>query len=376
MRKILVNAIPLTNVSTGISRYLRCLYGEIERRARGEFEVFYFDGVQARREMPTGPENLGRWSLLADLFWRLPPHAAYLVRRVVQARRERAFRLAAQGFDLYHEAGFFPFVPPPGIRTVFTIHDMSVFRHPEYHPRERILFMRRYLAERTALAQRILTVSEFSKREIVACLGLDPARIRVTPLAPDPVFALRPEAGLRRRLEREFGLPPRYFLFVGSGDPRKNVDIVPRAIALAGGGVPLVCVGWKGWGSPPPGLEMLSLGYLSDADLADVYAGALALIFPSIYEGFGLPVVEAQACGCPVVTTREASLPEVGGDAALYLEHPRDADELAGLLRRLMDAPGLRDELSRRGVEHAGRFSWAGTAERTCEVFRQVLGEG
>lgn len=373
MKKVIVNAIPLTNVSTGISRYLRCLYGEIEERFSHEFEIYYFDGVNAKREMPSGPENLGQWSLLADIFWKLPPRVAYWVRRAVQFRRERAFRSVANGFDLYHEAGFFPFIPPQGVRTVFTIHDMSIHRYPQHHPRERVLFVKRFLAERTALAKRVLTVSDFSKKEIIDVLGIDAQRITVTHLAPAPVFEPRSQAGLREELEQRFQLPSRYFLFVGSGDPRKNVSIIPKAIERGAVDIPLVCVGWSGWSGGESASDIISLGYLSDEDLAAVYSGATALVFPSIYEGFGLPVAEAQACGCPVVTTQKASLAEVGGNAALYVERPDDIDELARLLKRLAEEPSLCDELSRKGLEHAQQFSWAKTADLTCDAFRQAL---
>ncbi|WP_243543960.1 glycosyltransferase [Pseudodesulfovibrio tunisiensis] len=247
MIRLLVNAIPLTNVATGISRYLRCLYSVLEREHSCELDIWYFDGVGIRRDMPFGPENLARWAFMADVFWKLPPRVAYVVRLWVHRRRERLFQQVASGFDVYHEAGFFPFITPTGVKTVFTLHDMSISRFPEHHPRERVLFMSRFLRERTALADRILTVSEFSRNEIVSVLGASPERIDVTPLAPASVFRPVPEVEMSR-LKSRLGLPERYFLFVGSGDPRKNADTIPRALEVAGLDIPLVSVGWSGWG--------------------------------------------------------------------------------------------------------------------------------
>ncbi|WP_243543959.1 glycosyltransferase [Pseudodesulfovibrio tunisiensis] len=117
------------------------------------------------------------------------------------------------------------------------------------------------------------------------------------------------------------------------------------------------------------------MGYLSDAELVGVYSGALALVFPSKYEGFGLPVAEAQACGCPVIATRCASLPEVGGDAALYQENPGEIEELASLLRRVAEDPGLRASMVEKGHARASLFSWEKTARLTLAAFVRTLGE-
>jgi len=373
--KLLVNAVPLTNVVTGVGRYLRCVYTELERLGGDRLDIRYFTGAGLSRTMPHGPGDLTRWSLLARLFWKLPAYPALAVRLAVHARQERLFLRLAQGFDLYHEAGFFPFRTPPGVTTVFTIHDMSVYRHPECHPRERVLFMRRRLPRRAAWAARFLAVSAFAKAEAVDCLGLDPDAVDVTLLAPEAGFSPRRDPGLRERLAR-LGAPERYFLFVGSGDPRKNAWRIPGALARAGLAEPLVAVGWSGWDRQAGAGNVLSLGYLADLDLPDLYSGALALVYPSLYEGFGLPVAEAMACGCPVLISRRASLPEVGGDAAMYLEDPTDEAELAAGLARLAAEPALREDLAARGLARAAGFTWAGTARRTLDGFAAALSAG
>jgi alpha-1,3-rhamnosyl/mannosyltransferase len=166
-------------------------------------------------------------------------------------------------------------------------------------------------------------------------LNADAEKITVTHLAHDgKIFSPGSPEEIRALLKRQT-LPERYFLFVGGGDPRKNLDVVPEALEKAGIEIPLVVVGWSGWSDEKPRKNIISLGYVSDDDLAGLYSGAIALIFPSSYEGFGLPILEAMACGCPVVTTREASLPEVAGEAAMYLNEPRNSAELGDVLKKL-----------------------------------------
>jgi alpha-1,3-rhamnosyl/mannosyltransferase len=169
------------------------------------------------------------------------------------------------------------------------------------------------------------------------------------------------------------GLPERYFLFVGTNDPRKNLGCIPPAIAAAGLDAELAVAGWSGWGRAG-GKGMRVLGYVGDDELACLYSGALALVFVSSYEGFGLPVLEAMACGCPVVCSRAASLPEVAGGAALYVDDPTDTAGLAAALGRVAGDPGYRDELAAAGRERAARFSWERTARASLDTFRHALG--
>lgn len=370
--RILVNAIPLTRVATGIGRYLRSLYAEIER-APG-VEVGYFDGRGVSPRMPQAPAGGGGSGALAGLFWRLPPRLALAVREALHARAARAFARIGPGWDVYHEASFFPFPAPPGARTVFTVHDLSLDRHPQWHPRERVMFHARHARAACAGVDRFIAVSGFTRREMAEVWGLEPARISVTLLAHDPTRFAPPSEEAVRGLRERLGLPERYFLAVGSGDPRKNVDLALEALGLAGLDEPLAMAGWRGWdASGRTGARVLPLGYVDDEDLFALYGGALALVYPSLYEGFGLPVVEAMACGCPVVASAEASLPEACGGAALVLPDVRDSSALAGHLSALASDPALRAALRERGLARAARLSWARTAEATLDAFRAAL---
>ncbi len=373
--KILVNAFPMVNVNTGIGRYLRCLYQALEEHHGDKLEIGYFDGKGVSATMPSGPESLTRWSGLVSLFWRLPAYPAFLIRLCFHFNQERNFRRYVKDYDIYHEAGFFPFLTPSHVKIVFTIHDLSIFRFPQYHPRERVLYCRLFLTRRCKNVSQFLTVSDFSKDEMMKFLHIPNEKIRIIYEGFDvPAFYPRSLKNVSGFLQ-EWRLPEKYFLFVGSGDPRKNMDIIPKALDRAGLEAPLVVAGWSGWAGKSMREKVLFLGYVEDDALACLYSGALALIFPSRYEGFGLPILEAMACGCPVVTTRKASMPEVAGDAALYMKDPDDAEGLARILKGLAVNPLYRKEWVEKGLLQAGRFSWRNTADATFKAFEQTFRE-
>ena len=371
--KLLVNAIPLAKVNTGISRYLWCLYSELERLYGDRLEIGYFDGVKVSSTMPRGPTNLNRWAKAGSLFWKLPPYPALMVRLAFHFVREALFRRCSGHYEIYHEAGFFPFAVHHNLKTIFTIHDLSLIRFPEYHPRERVLYSRLFFRRRCKTVDRFLAVSEFTAKEMQSYLGIDPKKTTITLEGyNDKIFSPRHDREIGPLLRRH-ALPKKYFLFVGGGDPRKNLNVVPEALEKAGLKIPLVVVGWSGWSDEKSRKNVIPLGYVSDDDLAGLYSSATALIFPSRYEGFGLPILEAMACGCPVVTTREASLPEVAGEAALYLNDARNRAELGHLLNKLAASSAIRTELSRKGRIQAEKFSWEKTAQATFQVFLEVL---
>jgi len=296
-----------------------------------------------------------------------------MVRLALHFLREAIFRRRGQEFEIYHEAGFFPFSVSHRLKTVVTVHDLSLIRFPQYHPRERVLYSHLFLRRRCAGADHFLAVSEFTAREMETYLGIAQSRTTIALEAHEKqLFYPRPPDVIRD-FRRDYALPEIYFLFVGTGDPRKNMDVIPKALDKAGLNIPLVVAGWSGWSKGKSSQRVIPLGFVSDEDLARAYSGALGMIFPSSYEGFGLPLLEAMACRCPVVTTKETSLPEVAGDAALYMKSPRHVDDLAAILRDLADHPYLREDLKDRGFERATRFSWAATAKKTWEVFEAVM---
>jgi alpha-1,3-rhamnosyl/mannosyltransferase len=370
--RIIVNAIPAAVPVTGIGRYVLELYAAIQALAGDELEIAYYDGRGLSPRPPKAPADVRGLSLAAKVYWSLPGALALPIRLGQHGLRERRFARLSRGADIYHEAAYFPFRPAPGVRIVQTVQDLSLQFHPEWHPAERVAFSRRHFGDRLRWASRILCISAFTREELVR---FDPGvagRIAVTPLGVSPAF--RP-AGVdeRRRVRARYGLPPEYLLFVGSGDPRKNTRLLGE---LAAGGrlpCPVVCVGWGGWLAPGSHGRVLNLGYVPNADLPALYSEAAAFVFPSLYEGFGLPVLEAMACGCPVVVPRAHSMPELVGDAGLYYGDPADADGLAACLATIAGDAAVRRALSEAGIRRAGLFDWERTARLTLAAFEESL---
>lgn len=376
--KIIVNATPLLNIATGIGRYLQALYTEIRLR-HPQAEIRFFDGRNLSDALPTPPKSKGLWTVAVDLAWRLPFLFPYAARIILYHKQARAFLKLSTGFDLYHEAGFFPFKAAKSVKTVFTIHDLSLITLPAFHPKDRVLFFRKYFESSLPRVDAVITPSSFTARELRRLYpGL---AVPVTPihLGYDRRVFYRRSAEEIAALREKFRLPEKYLLFVGTADPRKNVKAIWRALACLPEPVTLVCAGWSGWdrmeGMAPVTesikKRMVFTGYVADRDLAALYSGARAFVYPSFYEGFGLPVLEAMACGCPVVCSSRASLPEVAGDAAITCD-PEDVPCLAAAIRRVFLSDDLSAEMSANGLAQARKFNWSDAADATIRVFEKV----
>ncbi len=304
----------------------------------------------------------------------------------------RMLVLAAQqarvGFDaffpdarLFHatEHLLLPFRRLP---TVLTVHDL-IFRHlPHYHKRLNRWYLNWAMPLYVRRATHIIAVSEATRRDLMAAYGVPAERITVIYEAADPRFGPR-DLLTQQTIRANYGLPSSYLLYLGTIEPRKNLLRLLQAwepLYLAGEAPPLVFVGKRGWladdffvaverSAAREGIMLT--GYVLDDDLPALIAAATAFVFPSLYEGFGLPPLEAMACGTPVLCSDRSSLPEVVGDAALLFD-PTEVEAIRAALRRLLRDEALREELSRRGLERARRFSWQRTAEQTLQLYRRL----
>lgn len=264
---------------------------------------------------------------------------------------------------------------------VFTLHDLIFRFFPEVHlPLNRwflTLMMPRFLQA----ADAVIAVSECTKQDAVRCYGIPEAKIHVIYEGVNTHFRPVEDPNHLAAVRRRYGLADRYLLYVGTIEPRKNLLTLFEAVRVADlNDVQLVIVGKKGWLYGPTfeavrrmGLEdrVLFTGFVPDVDLPGLYQAAEAFVFPSLYEGFGLPVLEAMACGTPVVCSAAASLPEVAGQAALLVP-PKEVSAWATALASLLSDATLRAELSQRGLRQAARFSWEKAAHQTRQVYRQV----
>ncbi|KAB8143898.1 glycosyltransferase family 4 protein [Chloroflexia bacterium SDU3-3] len=352
----------------GVSNYTEALLthlGQIDHANR--YSVYTTRGLTGR-DLPLPPNFRVRSSLLPTINPRV---------RIPWEQLLAPPLLRLTGADLFHGVlNVTPlFCPVP---SVVTIHDLAFWSFPKTFRRVN----RAYLTWATKVAAKrsayILAVSEATKSEIIRYLGIPPERIVVTYDAAEPRFrppAPEELAAFRRRA----GLPERFVLFLGTLEPRKNIPTLLDAYAKIAHATdaPLIIGGGKGWlydeifaKAEALGLgdKIRFAGYVPGDDLPLWFAAATVFVFPSIYEGFGMPLLEAMACGTATVTSNRSSLPEVVGDAGLTVD-PYSADELGEAILRLLNDEELRQELSERGLARARRFSWRETAERTLAVY-------
>jgi glycosyltransferase involved in cell wall biosynthesis len=313
------------------------------------------------------------FQLLSDQPFEMPPGSpANLVRgpRGEHARRWWLWgirqAMKQSGAQLFHGTNFE--VPYLGVApSILTIHDLSPWRDPAWRDAVSRVRRRTPWLVRLRRARMIVAVSEAVRREVISFFGVPSSKVRAIPLAASPLFRPIPET------------PPRgrpFFLFVGTLEPRKNVAALVEAwrstreqtgadLAIAGRTradfVPL---------APENGLKLL--GEVSDAELPRLYSQALAFVYPTHYEGFGLPVLEAMQCGCPVVTSRDPAVTEVSAGAAI---HATGVLELAAALRSIASRPDLRADLKSAGLARSAAFSWQTTARATRVLYAELVGE-
>ncbi len=378
--RVCLDASPAVYGRAGIGRYVQELIAALVALDEDlECTIFY---NRAREGRDTAPhlepplDSLPRLTTaLGDKPWRLSVLLAHLLRR----RQDRLFA----GVDLFHATDH---VLPrlTGVRTVFTLHDLTFLLYPEAHSLANRWYLTLMMPRFLRAAGAVVAVSECTRRDAVRLYGLEEARVRVIYPGVGPEF--RPaHPGEVATVRRRYGLPERLILYVGTIEPRKNLPTLLRAYsALRQRGCEhrLVIVGREGWRSRGfwetlkelgLGGEVLTPGYVPDADLPALYSAAEALVFPSLYEGFGLPVLEAMACGVPVVCSAASSLPEVAGEAALLVS-PADVGGLAAAIERLLDDPALRARLRAEGLARARRFTWEAAARATLEVYAELGG--
>ncbi len=287
------------------------------------------------------------------------------------------------GLDLVHVTTPYGSFRQTRFKKVITICDVTPLLFPETHGRLHVWHHRLALPAILRAADRIITISEASKRDIVRCCGVPDEKVSVTHLAASlpgltPGLAGKDTVG-------SSGISGPYILNVGTLEPRKNLPVLLKAFAEARKkGLPhaLVIVGANGWGESPIAALADELGiskhvqvsgFVDDQTLPRLYAGADFFVYPSLYEGFGLPVLEAMACGAPVITSNVSSLPEVAGNAALLVD-PRSEAELVTALLTLAGDGALREDMRERGLSRAASFSWQRTAAETMKVYEDVMG--
>jgi glycosyltransferase involved in cell wall biosynthesis len=338
-----------------------------------DWRLFYVD---AQHRVPTPPlDRLPRQVVRrSNKTWRLSVMLASCFRHSQDAAIDRAS-------DLFHATDHvLPYLTRP--RSIFTLHDLTPVLYPATHAQLNRRFMQLLLPHFLRAADIVIADSDCTRRDALRRYGIPEEQLRVVHLGVNAGF--KPiDAATAQAVRERYQLPERFILSVGTIEPRKNLLVLLEAyhaLRQQGADVQLVIAGKRGWRNEPffERLQTLGLtdkvkllGFLPDDDLPALYSLAAVFAFPSLYEGFGLPVLEAMACGTPVICSNASSLPEVAGEAAIQIV-PTDVREWTQALKRVSQDAALRASLRERGVRQAARFTWETTARHTYAIYQEA----
>ncbi|HXG13417.1 MAG TPA: glycosyltransferase family 1 protein [Gemmataceae bacterium] len=392
--RVVINQIVALGPKTGIGHYtaelLRCL-----RRQAGADEIDAFPEGWVRRLRETGshirarlePRSRGEPTNppMPSAWDRLKGRALAWLRQYDQALAARLLKTACarRKYDLYHEPNLIPL--PCDRPTVATLHDLSVLLHPEWHPADRVAHFEKHFHRGLRHCTHFLAISEFGRQEVIRTLHVPPERVTRTYMGVRPGLGRLPDDEVAAALRR-LGLPARYLLYLGTIEPRKNVLRLLQAYCALPPALrerwPLLLVGRWGWGSREVAeyfqrearhRGVIQVGYVAEEHLPAIYNGARALVFPSFYEGFGLPPVEMMACGGAVLASTAGAVAEVVGGRA-HLVEPEDTDGWRAALKRVVADDDWWQSLRRGVMEAARRFTWEACAADTLRVYRSLCG--
>jgi len=362
-----IEGMPLLFHRTGTSTYTHELVRNLRQLRLGDRVILF---ARDQRMGGDSYHNISYAERMANYFYkehRLP------------------HELAEQGVEIYHSPRDMGLPDPSRLPCpcVMTLHDIILVRLASdyYSPARARLYARR-LRDKIEGADHIITISEFSRDDIIDWSGVDPGKVSVVPDGVGDSFRPVEDAALLSAAAARYQLPPRFILCVGSTEPRKNIRTAIKAFShlrRLRPDVQLVVTGVDYCRVRPEeafaGLDLDGVnfvGYVHDIDMPAVYSLAELLVFPSLYEGFGLPPLEAMACGTPVVTSNATSIPEVVGDAAVLVD-PLSHTDLAGALEMVLSSGDMRSEMIEKGKARAALFPWRATAEQTREIYQQVI---
>ena len=367
--KILIDSISLLSSLTGIGRYTY----EISKRIQLENNIKsnYLYGYHSKKLLH--PSDAKDVKLLKSFIVKNP-----LLKRITRKILMISSKIFTPTYDLYWQPNFIPNESIKAKKIVTSVHDFSFILHKDFHPKERIEHFEKYFFKNIVKSNAIITGSEFSKKEILERLDFKNEDIHVIYHGINHyLFKVYDDLSIY------FDLPKKFIFSVGSIEPRKNLIGLLQAYNLLSNEIKseykLVLAGFKGWGNDEimniingNKENIIYLGFISDIQLAKVYNLSSCFVFPSFYEGFGLPILEAMACGTPVICSNSSSLPEVGGDAVVYC-NPYDINSIKDKIEIVLKDTNMQENMIEKGLKRAKIFSWEKSAEEHIKVFKEVL---
>lgn len=367
--KIVINALQYKTNSSGIGVMIRELFGSFTKITKQKCQVILpHDGP-----VFPGDDNTE--------YIRIPWNYKQNIRRMFFQTFQMGSRYCRDAV-LFTTDSKMPLFVPDGCIAVPLITDLAVYRMKEAYQLSRVLWWRLQYWFVRRRANFFLAISEFTKKEMVQLWKLPPEKIYVIPCACSQNMCRVSERKTLDALRNKYDLPEHFLLYVGNFNPRKNLERLMRAFDSAKTSRKiehqLIIAGEQGWKfnkeKALSGIrnkeDIRFVGFVPDEDMPALYSAADAFLFPTLYEGFGIPVIEAQSCGTPVLTSNASSLPEVGGDAAIYVDPYSEQDICEGILKIVSD-PSLMNQLRQKGYENIKRFSWEKSAEALCKIIEK-----
>lgn len=372
-------AMVKTNTS-GIPEYAKLLFKNLLETKRSDESYSLFFNSFSGRELPD--ELAGLPFEVVD--WKIPNKVIGALSGIF------GFPRVGKHFDILFRPHFHPLRAAKGVKDLLVIHDLSFFRFPEFFsPKKRAWHFIQDVRGQILRADGIVVISEATKRDIVEFSGINPEKISVVYSGVNDFFRHPVPASEVEEYKKKKGINGRYALFVGTLEPRKNIDGIIRAFSIMKreadfSDVSLIIAGAKGWlydkifkeaASSPYAEAIRFFGYVPFEDIRYLYGGASVFVFPSFFEGFGFPPLEAQACGVPVVSSSRGGLRETLGESALTVD-PRDDRAIAEAMRIIFTDESAREKFCREGKKNSDRFHWKDTAERMRNIIRKVVAHG
>ncbi len=373
--RIGVNALQLTARNSGVGQYIYQMVSSMLSISTDQFNIYLSRGN-------TRSEWLGAHGAKIN---EIPFRKEQVIFRNLYELLYYGVALRKEGLTHFWSPDTKIPLLAPNIPTIITSHDLAIFREPETYQYSRVFYWRKLFKHAIQRSSIVVAISNTTRNDLIELMDVSPSKIKVIYNGVDPRFKTIKDSNLLEQVKNKYSLPSNFLLFVGLFSPRKNIAGILKAFAILKKkfNIPhyLVMVGEKGWryqsdlelvNSLGLGNVVVFPGYIEHEDLPAVYNAAEIFVFPSLYEGFGLPVLEAMACGTPVVTSNVSALPEVVGEAGIMV-NPYDYEEIANGVYKLLSDKKLSSGLVKAGLERARYFTWENAAREMLSLFRELI---